>query len=49
MNKLVCFKGFHGIEDAIVEEKRIKGGSRNQKIELVESMNKGWNDLYDEI
>jgi putative endonuclease len=43
--KLVYYKGFHHIEDAIAEEKRIKGGSRKQKIELIESINSNWDDL----
>jgi putative endonuclease len=43
--KLVYFKGFHHMEDAIAEEKRIKGGSRKQKIELIESINSNWDDL----
>ena len=48
-NKLVYFCGFPNIAAAIAEEKRIKAGSRKKKIELIESMNPEWNDLWDEI
>tara|TARA_R110001592_G_C12853375_1_gene722054 strand:+ start:138 stop:404 length:267 start_codon:yes stop_codon:yes gene_type:complete len=40
IHKLVYYKSFSTIEEAIGEEKRIKGGSRNQKINLIESINK---------
>ena len=46
---LVYYKAFGHIESAIEEEKRIKGGSRAKKIELIESMNPDWDDLYDQI
>ncbi len=47
--KLVYHQGFHHIEDAIAEEKRIKGGSRKKKIELINNMNPEWNDLYETV
>ncbi len=47
--KLVYYKDFGHIESAIEEEKRIKGGSRAKKIELIESMNPDWEDLYNHI
>lgn len=47
--KLVYYKFFPNIEEAIDEEKRIKGGSRQQKIDLVVSANLNWVDLYDEL
>jgi len=46
---LVYYKYFEGIEEAIAEEKRIKAGSRNRKIALIESINKEWNDLIDHL
>lgn len=49
VDKLVYYNGFHTIEEAIAEEKRIKGGSRKQKINLIESINPHWNDLSDEL
>lgn len=44
--KLVYYKFFSSIEDAIAEEKRIKGGSRQQKIKLIIEINPKWTDLY---
>ena len=48
-NKLVYYNWFFNIEDAIEEEKRIKGGSRKKKIELIESINPEWKDLSSEL
>lgn len=47
--KLVYFEHFILIQEAINREKQIKGGSRKKKINLIESMNKEWKDLYEEI
>ena len=47
--KLVWYKSFESIVEAIAEEKRIKGGSRKQKIDLINSFNPEWNDLWSEI
>ncbi len=49
VNKLVYYLVFENIIEAITEEKRIKGGSRRQKVDLIQGMNPGWRDLYDEI
>lgn len=49
LNKLVYYKGFNSIEEAIAEEKRIKGGSRKKKIELIESINPKWKDLSKQL
>jgi putative endonuclease len=46
---LVYFRGFSRIEEAIAEEKRIKGGNRKAKLKLIETMNPNWNDLWEEI
>jgi len=46
---LVYYSNFSSIVDAIAEEKRIKGGSRKQKENLIDSMNPEWKDLSDEI
>jgi|SRR5215469_1006461 len=46
---LVYYKYFETINQAISEEKRIKGGSRKKKEDMINSMNVGWKDLYDEI
>jgi len=49
VNKLVYYEIYNDITYAIEREKKIKGGSRKKKLELIESMNKKWGDLYDEI
>ncbi len=49
ISKLVYYEQFHSIEEAIAREKQIKAGSRKKKIELIESMNPEWNDLFVEI
>ncbi len=46
---LVYYKYFDGIEEAIAEEKRIKGGSRKQKEDMITAMNPNWHDLYDSL
>jgi putative endonuclease len=45
----VYYAVFPRIEDAIAEEKRIKGSSRKAKLKLIESMNPEWKDLWEEI
>jgi len=37
------------VMSAIQREKQIKGWLRRKKIELVNVLNPGWNDLYDSI
>ena len=46
---LVYYYAFDSIEAAIVEEKRIKGGSRRKKEQLIESMNMDWWDLGSDV
>jgi len=46
---LVYYQGFNRIEEAIAEEKRIKGGNRKAKLKLIEDMNLDWRDLWEEI
>ncbi len=43
--KLVYYSETNDVYEAIQEEKRIKGGSRKKKIELIEGMNPKWEDL----
>ncbi|MCL2562283.1 MAG: hypothetical protein FWE10_08220 [Rikenellaceae bacterium] len=43
------YRGFDRIEDAIAEEKRIKGGNRRAKLRMIEAMNPSWNDLWEEV
>jgi len=49
VNKLVYFESTEDVYAAISREKQIKGGSRRKKIDLVNSMNPEWEDLYDEL
>ncbi len=49
VNKLVYYEKFDSITQAISREKQIKGGSREKKVELIEKMNPGWKDMYDEL
>ena len=46
INMLVYYESFGSIYDAIAAEKKIKAGSRAKKIELIESLNPYWKDLY---
>ncbi len=47
--KLVYYRFFDGIVAAIAEEKRIKGGSRADKLALINNFNSEWNDLWEAI
>jgi len=49
VDKLVFFEVCEDIESAISREKQIKGGSRQKKIDLVNSMNDTWSDLYETL
>jgi len=46
---LVYYKSFSTIEEAILEEKRIKAGSRKQKCLLINSINPEWKNLWEEV
>src|SRR5438552_12471965 len=46
---LVYYRWYETITEAILEEKRIKGGSRKKKEDMINSMNPQWKDLYEEI
>ena len=47
--KLVYYEVTDNVFAAIAREKQIKGGSRKKKIDLIESANVEWKDLYEEI
>jgi len=49
ITKLIYYEVFEDIENAILREKQLKAGSREKKIQLVNSMNKEWCDLYEEL
>jgi putative endonuclease len=48
-NKIVWYEVFQTIVEAIEREKQIKGGSRKDKITLINSLNPTWKDLWDDI
>lgn len=47
--KLVYYEVTDNVHAALAREKQIKGGSRKKKIDLINSMNAEWKDLYEEI
>ena len=49
IDKLVYYEIFKDPYEAIAREKQIKAGSRKTKIELIESMNPQWLDLWETI
>lgn len=49
VNKLVYFEATEQMTDAIAREKQIKAGSRQDKIDLIASINPEWKDLFKEL
>jgi putative endonuclease len=49
INKLVYFESTNDVSSAIQREKQIKAGSRKKKIDLINSINPEWKDLYNDI
>ena len=49
VTKLVYFETCDDIQSAISREKQIKAGSRQKKIDLINSINNKWLDLYNEL
>lgn len=49
IKKLIYVEVYEDINNAILREKQIKGGSRQDKVDLINGMNTEWADLYDEI
>ena len=47
VHKLVYYEVGTNITIAISREKQIKGGSRQDKVELINSINPQWDDLYE--
>ena len=47
--KLAYYAICETADAAISEEKRIKGGSRKDKVELIQTMNPTWRDLSDDL
>src|SRR5215510_3054482 len=46
VDRLVWFRGFGEVTEAIAFEKRLKRWRREWKINLIEAENPGWHDLY---
>ncbi len=49
LTRLVYYETCESLEGAFNREMQIKAGSRQQKIKLVDSMNRDWHDLYNEL
>jgi len=49
VGKLVFYEVADNTVAAISREKQIKGGSRTKKIDLINSMNPQWQDLYESL
>jgi len=49
VDKLGYYEVFGDINMAIEREKQLKAGNRKKKLELIETNNPNWIDLYDEI
>ncbi len=49
VDKLIYYEASREVESAISREKQIKGGSREKKIRLIETINPEWKDLYEEM
>lgn len=49
VHMLVYYELLDTMNAAITREKQIKAGSRAKKIQLIESVNKEWRDLYESI
>ncbi len=47
--KLVYYEIYEQIENAISRAKQLKNGNRERKINLINSFNPGWKDIYDDI
>ncbi len=49
VNMLVYYEELSDSLSAIKREKQIKGGSRQDKIDLINTKNSRWRDLYDQL
>ncbi|RDU58364.1 GIY-YIG nuclease family protein [Helicobacter sp. MIT 99-5507] len=49
VDKLGYYEIFDDIENAILREKQLKGGSRAKKLELITNSNPKWRDLYEDL
>jgi putative endonuclease len=46
---LVWFEAHDWMQEAILREKQIKGGSRRAKLRLIEAQNPDWRDLFEDV
>ncbi len=46
VTRLVYYEACEDVNAAIAREKQIKAGSRRKKMELIETTNRDWRDLY---
>lgn len=46
---LVYYELIEDMKSAIAREKQLKGGSRKNKLALIEKVNPYWNDLYEDL
>jgi putative endonuclease len=49
VHSLVYYEVCPSMESAIFREKKIKSGSRQRKVRLIEKDNPNWNDLYEQM
>ena len=49
VHTLVHYESYKDVHDALTREKRMKKWKRQWKIDLIESKNPDWKDLYSEI
>ena len=49
VNKLVYYEIFDSSCSATTRGKKIKGSSRQKKLNLIKTLNPGWDDLYDYV
>ncbi len=49
VDRLVWFESYEDREAALRREKQIKGWKRDWKINLIETQNRHWIDLYDNL
>ncbi|EKE15122.1 MAG: excinuclease ABC subunit C [uncultured bacterium] len=49
INKLVYFEKYEDINEAIVQEKRLKKWNRKWKLDLIEQSNPKWRDLSEDF
>ena len=49
LEKLVYYEKFDLVVDAIEREKQLKAGPRKKKVDLINSINPEWDDLYEQM